>query len=459
MRLPFICLSIAALVCLASGKAHSQTIQNCATVDVATSTDILALAQDAACFHNQSNALLEASHHALEEEQARVDRIAYVKAHPPEIMSPGLGGLPDIPSDFDPKLPLIKSWGTGAIPPSMGSDPLGAFRFICGTTGVKYDDAIQWPGQPGRSHLHQNFGNTQLSGNSTYESLRAAGDSSCGSDMKGHALNRSGYWVAAMLDGKGNVVQPDNITIYYKRIPASDPHCGDPAIAPHYGWCLKLPNGLRFIAGSNLKGGWRQAHTPKQTPYVGAFRFNCITSQGLGIAGISGQYFDLASMPRCPVGAQVEQVMQMPNCWDGRRLDAADHGSHMDYMTAGHCPLDHPYLIPFFLQGINYLVKEGDDTTLWSLSSDAVDPTKPRGWSIHGDWFGAWDPVTLQTWTDNCIDKHLSCTGGDLGNGTQMPASVPLHLNADGVTWTKSYTNPRHLIPVPPAPAMPAMAH
>jgi hypothetical protein len=61
--------------------------------------------------------------------------------------------------------------------------------------------------------------------------------------------------------------------------------------------------------------------------------------------------------------------------------------------------------------------------------------------------------TALNTWTDNCINKHLSCTGGDFGNGTQMQAAVPLHWNPDG-TLTKSFTNPRHLVPVPPMPEM-----
>jgi hypothetical protein len=42
------------------------------------------------------------------------------------------------------------------------------------------------------------------------------------------------------------------------------------------------------------------------------------------------------------------------------------------------------------------------------------------GTTMHADWFGAWEDSILALWTANCIDKLLSCTGGDLGNGTQL---------------------------------------
>jgi hypothetical protein len=453
-------LLLASAALFAAPAAAQVAPVQCGRVAVDTSVDVAALQVDADCFGNlavqskaQAQAALEATNAALANQKVRLDRIAWVKAHPREIPSPGPQGLPPIASEFDPKSLMIPAWGKGTIPPSMGTDPLGAFRFICGAGQLAYDDPIAYPGQPGKSHLHQFYGNTSANGNSTFESLRAKGDATCGGDGKGHALNRSAYWIPAMLDGKGNVVQPDYVTIYYKRLPDSDPRCHPETNPLALGKCLEIPNGLRFIAGSDLKGGFRQAHTPKQTPYVGASRFNCTTAQGLAIAGVTGQYFDLASVPQCPVGAQIMAIIQMPNCWDGVRLDAADHGSHMDYPYGGKCDAAHPYVIPSFLIETSYKVLPGDDQSKWSLSSDAMDPTKPRGWSLHADWFGAWDPVALDTWTKFCIDGHLSGTGGDFCNGTMMNASVPLHLQPDG-SLVRSYTNPHHLVPVPPMPGM-----
>src|SRR5438270_3805950 len=46
------------------------------------------------------------------------------------------------------------------------------------------------------------------------------------------------------------------------------------------------------------------------------------------------------------------------------------------------------------------------------------------------------------TWVQNCIDKRLNCSGGDLGNGKQMRTYAGFSYNA----------NPR-LVPAPTSPA------
>jgi hypothetical protein len=457
---------------LATATAVPVDTTACATaVPVSTSKDIPALQKDAACFDAAATADLEGSRvlttaglEAQKEQKLRLDRIDAIgkitcldgtkvaigmRCPDGSIMSPGPSGLADIASEFDPAT-LFKPFG---IPPSMAGDPLGAFRFDCGAGPLKYDDPIVFPGQPGKSHLHQFYGNISVDGNSTFESLRTKGDGTCGGTNKGQTLNRSAYWVPAMFDGKGNVVHPDGIGVYYKRVPEGSPNC-DPKSAKFQGICVTLPNGLRFVVGSNFKGGWKQAHTPAQTPYVGAFRFNCLTANGNGLAGVSGQYFTIADVPKCPVGMQFAMALQFPPCWDGIHLDTADHGSHMDYMVNGKCDAKHPYLIPTFLLSMAYNIKEGDDTTLWSLSSDAIDTTKPRGWSIHADWFGAWDPTALDRWYPHCINGHLSGTGGSFCDGTAFDAGVPWHLKSDG-TLVHSFTNPQHLVPIPPLPVNP----
>ena len=65
-------------------------------------------------------------------------------------------------------------------------------------------------------------------------------------------LNRSAYWMPAMLDGKGNVVRPDYVQIYYKRRPATDPIVSDPTNPQYEGKAHPVPNGLRFIFGFNM---------------------------------------------------------------------------------------------------------------------------------------------------------------------------------------------------------------
>ena len=122
------------------------------------------------------------------------------------------------------------------------------FYSNCRFSHTAPDDPIVYPGQPGASHLHQFYGNTSADAYSTYSSLRENGSSTCMSP-----LNRSAYWMPALLNGAGYVVRPDYVAIYYKRRPASDPKCGGlGTVVGAEGTCVPLPNGLRFIFGFNM---------------------------------------------------------------------------------------------------------------------------------------------------------------------------------------------------------------
>jgi hypothetical protein len=302
---------------------------------------------------------------------------------------------------------------------------------------LAYDDPIVYPGQPGRSHLHQFYGNTKADAYSTYRTLRTSGDSTCMSP-----LNRSAYWMPAMLDGRGNVVRPDYVTIYYKRRPASDPKC-DPAKDPQaQGICVSLPRGLKFVFGRDMMN---PAAPSTGTPY-----FNCD-----GPGAIPGKYPDLVTAAKnCPTGARLGAVLSAPGCWDGKNLDSPDHRSHVSFGSYGNwgylkCPATHPYVIPQFTMGAWYTVDdtldrsgtwEAGKTTTWHLSSDAMPgmPLKRPGTTLHADWWGAWDDQVLAMWIDNCINKMLNCSGGDLGNGKQLKQA-----------WAFSWTASPRLVPAP----------
>jgi hypothetical protein len=318
---------------------------------------------------------------------------------------------------------LTASWGTGDIP--AHEDDVGAFRFLCSPGQLNWDDAIVYPGQPGKSpHLHQWFGNTLGNGNSTYESLRKTGDSTCNA-----LLNRSAYWVPAMMNGAGKVVQPDWLAVYYKRMPSSDPRCQTSGKA-----CVQLPRGLRYIFGFNMLN-------PASTPITDASKYqrwwNCD-----GPSAGAGHYGSLTeAVARCDLGKdRLGMVIVAPNCWNGTQLDSPDHRSHMAYMNydqgdgIARCPKTHPYIIPQFQLGAWYSTNA--TTPNWYLSSDRMPgmPDAVPGTTEHADWFGAWEDSILDLWTANCIEKLLSCSGGDLGNGQQIktlfgydyPAGRPL---------------------------------
>jgi hypothetical protein len=321
--------------------------------------------------------------------------------------APAPEGAKPVPSDFQVAEALQPSWGHGKIPNSAAPDVVGAFRFICTAGQVLADDPIVYPGQPGKSHLHQFYGNEDANASSTFASLRARGASTC--NRGPHAANRSAYWMPAMLDGSGQVVKPEFVSIYYKRRPASDPKCR--AVGVGEGTCVSIPNGIKFIFGYDmLTGKWP----------TGNLWFNC---QGPGSHG--GHYANLAEVaPNCPIGAKLGAVITAPSCWDGKNLDSPNHRDHVAYKVRDgnsgqlSCPRTHPYVMPTFELQAWYLVT--NDPTRWSLSSDAMHPDLPKGTTFHADYFEAWDPAVKAMWTANCIDKMLSCSGGDLGNGEQL---------------------------------------
>ena len=56
------------------------------------------------------------------------------------------------------------------------------------------------------------FGNTDINAFSTANTILNSGSSTC----NGEELNRSGYWVPALIDEKGYAVVPDDVLVYYK---------------------------------------------------------------------------------------------------------------------------------------------------------------------------------------------------------------------------------------------------
>ena len=324
---------------------------------------------------------------------------------PGPMVTPDLAGIAPIASDFDPRSQMKRSQS----PVKSGDGPIGAFRFICQPGQVNWDDPIAYPGRPGASpHLHQWFGNTGADALSSYATLRRSGDSTCMGP-----LNRSAYWIPAMLAGEDTVVRPDYVSIYYKRYPRTSPECSQAAKA-----CLPLPRGLRYIFGFD--------HTISEQlqPYRSHLHWKCVMPDNRQ-RGEGARRFDRLD---CRPDDLLIVTLSAPGCWDGRNLDSPDHRSHMAYRRYGRsggpptCPSSHPYLMPEFTIGVVWRIATTDRVSDWHLSSDRMPGMKPMpaGTSFHSDWYGAWDDLALRTWTQNCIERKLSCVDGQLGDGTIM---------------------------------------
>lgn len=278
----------------------------------------------------------------------------------------------------------------------------GAFRTGCAFSHLGYNDPIVFPGQPNASHLHAFFGNTLTDSASTYTSLRTTGESTCA----GGKLNRSGYWVPALLDGNNQVRVFDPVTIYYKCSWTPDAEC------PNF---RELPPGMRMIAGFNPADP-TNAENPKH------YNWSCRDSAGTMRAGTEGKI-----LPTCTIGEYLYVRLEFPNCWDGVRTDSANHRDHMAYATYPNgtlaCPSTHQVRLPTITVQLDWPVT-GTDTSTWKLSSD----TGTHGQTFHADWFGAWSPPIMTAWMGGCVTPPMDCVFSNIGpyQGSNMRLREPV---------------------------------
>jgi hypothetical protein len=343
---------------------------------------------------------------------------------------------PDLKADFSIAKGLKIAWGNGQRP-GRYSEHEGAFRFTCGGDGkLAYDDPVLFPGQPGRSHLHLAWGNEDFSAATTPESLAASAATNCNSSP--YALNRSLYWMPALMHDSGELVRPDLISVYYKRAMASSPHC-NPGAREFIGICTGLPNQIRFIFG------WDAARPMSKTQGASWY---CT-------GGDNRHYDNLDAVfaSGCKPGDTLIANTVGQNCWDGENLDSADHRRHMAYADyrrgdgLAHCPGSHPFHIP-----------QQENKAMWTVTADMIGPggrsrvhlasdhmlrgAKP-GQTLHADYMEAWVAQAKALWLTHCIDKGLSCSGGEMGNGTQ--------LVGEGTSYGPKIPKPR--VKPPPQPA------
>jgi hypothetical protein len=351
------------------------------------------------------------------------------------VPSPSLAGEVAIADNFNVNDGLELASGTGAIAPPSPDDVSG-FRFMCKPGQVSRDDPVVYPGQPGASHVHQFWGNTGTNANSNYQSLRTSGQSTCDNRGSNIALNRSAYWMPAMLDGAGHVVEPDMINTYYKQLPHSSPNCSSAPSATSIGICVDIPNGLRFVFGYNMATGTGGPNDLTSMEHWSMW-YECwsdLVGTPSPVASAAGHFSTIADVVAagCPSGGVLVAQAVIPVCWDGKNLDSADHRSHLaaylpDTANGVRCPDDHPYVLPSLQMRAEYTTDDNFVAGKWHLSSDEMVSGIKAGATLHFDYFEAWSPTIKDAWFRNCIDKHLTCAEGNLGNGLQLKdAGVPV---------------------------------
>jgi hypothetical protein len=246
-----------------------------------------------------------------------------------------------------------------------GMGPQGGvpqFKVECGWSHAATDDPIVHPGQPGRSHRHDFFGNVATDARSTPSDL-VGGDTSC--QNKG---DTAAYWAPAVLRD-GVPVTPLGSVAYYR------PGAGvDPSGVRAY------PAGLVMIAGDGDADG-------PQPLEVAAW--HCGASPVLHV-----------EPPTCPRTAPLGVRIAFPDCWDGQRLDSDDHRAHVARSDDGRCPPGHAVAIPQLIFEVHYPIT-GD--------ADGVELASGGRRGVHADFVNAWDQETLEREVRACLNRSKVC--------------------------------------------------
>ncbi len=252
--------------------------------------------------------------------------------------------------------------------PKMGDDvsrvDLQGVNFIesCRFSHRAPDDPIVFPGRAGASHDHTFVGNRSTNASSNFGSLRSSGTTCM------RPADTAAYWVPTLYQG-ANAVLPDGATIYYRRGTLAE--------------VQTFPNNLRMIAGDATA-------TTAQSGRVTFWSCGAVS----GVAPSN-------TVPTCPDarGSFLRLHVRFPSCWDGRRLDSADHKSHMAYALGRSCPSTHPVSVPAITQIYRYPSRGGEGFALASGGQ----------YSAHADFINAWKTGALKELVDDCLNALVHC--------------------------------------------------
>lgn len=153
------------------------------------------------------------------------------------------------------------------------------------------------------------------------------------------AADTAGYWVPSLISPGGQVVRARTILLYYRGA------AGERTVA--------FPPNLRMVSHNS------QVRT---------------SSSNL--------------------------IIKFPSCWDGVRIDSADHISHMANATGKGCPRSHPVRVPALTVVARYPIQS---VSGYRLSSGPLS-------TLHADFWNTWRQPGLEELVARCLnDSTRSC--------------------------------------------------
>ncbi|MFF5025223.1 DUF1996 domain-containing protein [Streptomyces collinus] len=321
----------------------------------------------------------------------------------------GQGGNGPVVSDYTD----ITSVQPNVPSPSRQADASrGSFTSDCGVNAgglFNSDNVIVAPGvSNGAHHFHDYVGNQSNNAFASDDDLAKA-DTSC----VDRGDKSTYYWpVLRLQNGKqerdagspgggtegnaGQIVTPKQVTLTFVGSPQ--------------GKVTEMPRLLRIITGD--------AKAFVNGPANANASWSCT---GYENRQLKDKY------PLCPPGSDVVRSFHFQSCWDGRKIDSANHRTHVAFATPdGACP-DGFKAIPQLVQRIVYDVAApslndgGRTVPLFAVDSFPEQLHKPV--TDHGDFINVFDEGLMRQMVD-CINSGRTCgaRGGDGSGATADPS-------------------------------------
>lgn len=356
-----------------------------------------------------------------------------------------------------------------------GADGDGNFRVSCQWSHFSKDDPIVYPDDEGASHIHMFFGNTAANASTTTgPKLVESGGGTC----NGFALNRSAYWMPALMNEEDKAVVPKTIFIYYKtrvickggyksreKSVGSDQYECVPNDFPNNASNLEYPvdplwtpkEVSRMPQGLQLLGGPTPL-TPdaniKQVFWSCGKNGDIYDPQD----GSKGKYNRIPTKEQC--GTYIEKdgdgvettvhrplnaTIYFPQCWNpsmGMKYndDLPASEQHVKRVEESeNCPAGWVRL-PQLGVLVYWDLEEVESTDGWRLDSDMG--TAVPGSTLHSDWIGGWHTGTQTDWIESCLMGARNCTIGETGTQRKLKRAINDGTGNDNWIGPRTYTIP-----------------
>jgi hypothetical protein len=292
-----------------------------------------------------------------------------------------------LPADFI----NIRDVAPAAAAPARGPDAsTGSFIAACGRNQNGHHNSDNFIVAPGTSngahHLHDYVGNLSADGNSTNDSLAAAGTTCRRGDLSTY------YWPVIRRTGTvgpdaanpgggvdlnvGQVIEPASVQLKFRGNAQSK--------------VVAMPRFIRVITGD-----------AKATTNAAANNGTAVNARANWTCSGTNRF--TTKYPICARGQQVQRVLIFPSCWDGVNADSANHRAHVLFTQAdGTCPTG-TQPIPQLRMTLTYNLGRSPSFALDSFPDQLHNPL-----TDHGDFVNVMSDSLMAT-VVNCINRGRRC--------------------------------------------------